>query len=116
MLEITAIRAIPLRAPRAVPIWSATHVGLDPRLGKQTAASVVLVEVETADGLVGLGQCISGGRNLAALASLIEDVPLVSPDWQPYLFAATVYYCKGTKDPDAPFTKNAREALGGSAA
>jgi hypothetical protein len=50
------------------------------------------------------------------LASLIEDVPLVSPEWQPYLFAATVFYSKGAKDADAPFTKSAREALGGSAA
>lgn len=45
------------------------------------------------------------------LAALIEDVPLVSSDWQPHLLAATVYYVKGSNDPEAGPMKRAREAL-----
>ena len=45
------------------------------------------------------------------LAALIEDVPLVSPEWQPHLLATTVYYAKGSGDPDATPMKRAREAL-----
>jgi L-alanine-DL-glutamate epimerase-like enolase superfamily enzyme len=73
MLKITAVRTIPLRAPLDYPFWSATHVGLDPKLGAHASRSVLLVEVETADGLVGLGQCVSAGRNLKALDVLIKE-------------------------------------------
>lgn len=73
MLAITAIRVIPLSAPLDEPFWSATHVGLDPRLGIHRTRSILLVEIETTDGLVGLGQCVSSGRNLAALATLVRD-------------------------------------------
>jgi hypothetical protein len=45
------------------------------------------------------------------LAALIEDTPLVSPEWQPHLFAATVYYMKGSNDPEPASMKRAREAL-----
>ena len=45
------------------------------------------------------------------LAALIEDIPLVSPEWQPHLAAATVYYLKGSNDPDPVPMKRAREAL-----
>ncbi|MBI3698290.1 MAG: hypothetical protein HY238_26060 [Acidobacteria bacterium] len=45
------------------------------------------------------------------LAALIEDVPLVSPEWQPHLLAATVYYVKGSNDPEPAPMKRAREAL-----
>ena len=45
------------------------------------------------------------------LAALIEDVPLVSPQWQPHLLAATVYYVKGSSDPEPAPMKRAREAL-----
>src|SRR5688572_16378955 len=45
------------------------------------------------------------------LAALIEDVPLVSPAWQPHLLAATVYYLKGAGDPESTPMKRAREAL-----
>ncbi|MCI0628763.1 MAG: hypothetical protein L0387_45150 [Acidobacteria bacterium] len=45
------------------------------------------------------------------LAALIEDVPLLSPDWQPYFLAATVYYVKGSNDPEPTPMKRAREAL-----
>ena len=45
------------------------------------------------------------------LAALIEDVPLVSPEWQPHLLATTMYYVKGSNDPDPPAMKRAREAL-----
>jgi hypothetical protein len=45
------------------------------------------------------------------LASLIEDVPLISPNWQPYLLAATVFYLKGPADAEPAPIKNAREAL-----
>lgn len=45
------------------------------------------------------------------LAALIEDVPLVSPRWQPHLLGATVYYVKGLNDPEPPVMKRAREAL-----
>ena len=34
------------------------------------------------------------------LAAVIEDVPLVSPEWQPHFLAAAVYYMKGTNDPE----------------
>lgn len=73
MLKITAVRTIPLRAPLDSPFWSATHVGLDPSYGAHASRSVLLVEVETADGLVGLGQCVSAGKNLQALDVLIRD-------------------------------------------
>jgi hypothetical protein len=45
------------------------------------------------------------------LAALIEDVPLVSPEWQPHLLAAMVYYLKGANDPEPVPSKRAREAL-----
>ena len=45
------------------------------------------------------------------LAALIEDIPLVSPDWQPHLLAASVYYLKGANDPEPMPMKRAREAL-----
>ena len=45
------------------------------------------------------------------LAALIEDAPLVSPEWQPHLLAATVYYLKGSGDPEPAPMKRAREAL-----
>jgi hypothetical protein len=45
------------------------------------------------------------------LAALIEDVPLVSPPWQPHLLATTVYYLKGSSDPDPAPMKQAREAM-----
>jgi L-alanine-DL-glutamate epimerase-like enolase superfamily enzyme len=73
LLKITAVRTIPLRAPLDYPFWSATHVGLDPKLGAHASRSILLVEVETADGLVGLGQCVSAGKNLKALDVLIKE-------------------------------------------
>ena len=45
------------------------------------------------------------------LAAVIEEFPLVSPDWQPHLLAAAVYYMKGTSDPEPATMKRAREAL-----
>jgi hypothetical protein len=45
------------------------------------------------------------------LAALIEDIPLVSPAWQPHLLATTVYYVKGPADPEPAPMKRAREAL-----
>lgn len=50
------------------------------------------------------------------LAALIEDIPLMSPEWQPHLLAATVYYVKGSNDPEPAAMKRAREALRGLAA
>jgi D-galactarolactone cycloisomerase len=73
VLKITAVRTIPLRVQLDVPFWSATHVGLDPSLGLHAFRSVLLVEVEAADGLVGLGQCVSSGRNLGALDTLVRE-------------------------------------------
>src|SRR5438874_358574 len=55
MLEITAVRTIPLRAPLDRPFWSATHVGLDPKLGMHATRGMLLVEVEAAEGLVEQG-------------------------------------------------------------
>jgi hypothetical protein len=49
------------------------------------------------------------------LAALIEDLPLVSPVWQPHLLAATVYYLKGSSDPEPVPMKRAREAARGLA-
>ena len=73
MLKITAVRTIPIRATLDRPFWSATHVGLDPKLGMHATRGMLLVEVETADGLVGLGSCQSSGKNLAALDRLVKD-------------------------------------------
>jgi hypothetical protein len=49
------------------------------------------------------------------LASLIEDIPLVSAQWRPQLIAASLYYTKGSKDPDPVWAQRARAALGKSA-
>ena len=49
------------------------------------------------------------------LAALIEDIPLVSPEWRPHLLATSVYYIKGSNDPEPAWTKSAREALTGLA-
>ncbi len=45
------------------------------------------------------------------LAAMLEDIPLVSPVWQPHLLAATVHYMKGASDPEPAAMKRAREAL-----
>jgi hypothetical protein len=45
------------------------------------------------------------------LAALMEDIPLVSPEWQPHMLATTTYYIKGSNDPEPPVMKRAREAL-----
>jgi hypothetical protein len=45
------------------------------------------------------------------LAALIEDVPLVGPEWQPHLVAASLYYMKRSGDPEPEAVKRAREAL-----
>jgi hypothetical protein len=45
------------------------------------------------------------------LAALIEDIPLVSPAWQPHLAATVPYYAKTAADPEPPAMKRAREAL-----
>jgi hypothetical protein len=44
-------------------------------------------------------------------AALLEDIRLVSPEWQPHLTAAVVYYAKGANDPEPAVMKRAREAL-----
>ena len=46
------------------------------------------------------------------LASLIEDIPLVSAEWQPHLVASVAYYCKGSKDTEPVWAQRARAALG----
>jgi hypothetical protein len=46
------------------------------------------------------------------LAALIEDVPLMSAEWQPHMLAATVFYVKGANDPETAPMRRAREALG----
>ena len=45
------------------------------------------------------------------LAALVEDIPLASPEFQPHLAAAVVYYIKGSADPEPAPMKRAREAL-----
>lgn len=45
------------------------------------------------------------------LAALIEDVPLVSAEWQPHVLAASVYYLKGAKDAESAPVKRAQEVL-----
>ncbi|MBI3680456.1 MAG: hypothetical protein HY235_08670, partial [Acidobacteria bacterium] len=47
------------------------------------------------------------------LAAMIEDVPLVSPEWQPHLVAGMAYYIKGSQDAEPAAMKRAREALKG---
>jgi hypothetical protein len=44
-------------------------------------------------------------------AALVEDIRLVSPEWQPHLTAAVVYYSKGAGDPEPAVMKRAREVL-----
>ena len=46
------------------------------------------------------------------LAALIEDVPLMSAEWQPHMLAATVFYVKGANDPETAPMRRAREVLG----
>ncbi len=45
------------------------------------------------------------------LAALIEDVSLVSPEWQPHLLATSAYYLKGSKDPESAPVRRARELI-----
>ena len=45
------------------------------------------------------------------LAALLEDVPLVSAEWQPHVLASAVYYLKGPGDPEPVAMKRARDAL-----
>jgi hypothetical protein len=45
------------------------------------------------------------------LAALMENLPFVSTAWQPHLLATTVYYLKGSSDPDPLPMKRAREAM-----
>jgi hypothetical protein len=45
------------------------------------------------------------------LAALIEDVPLVSAEWQPHLTAASLYYMKRPNDPEPEPMTRARKAL-----
>ena len=45
------------------------------------------------------------------LAALVEDVPLVSAQWQPHLTAASVYYMKRPDDPEPEPMTRARKAL-----
>jgi hypothetical protein len=44
-------------------------------------------------------------------AALFEDFRLVSPAWQPHVLAGTVYYLKGSTDPDSGVIQRAREAV-----
>jgi hypothetical protein len=46
------------------------------------------------------------------LAALVEDVPLVSPEWQPHLSAACLYYTKRPNDPEPEPMTRARKAIG----
>ncbi len=45
------------------------------------------------------------------LGALIEDIPLMSAEWQPHLLAAVPYYTKTAADSEPPAMKRAREAL-----
>jgi hypothetical protein len=45
------------------------------------------------------------------LAALIEDISLVSAEWQPHLTAATLYYMKRSGDPEPEVVKRARQAV-----
>jgi len=45
------------------------------------------------------------------LAALVEDVPLVSEQWQPHIMAAAAYYTKGPADEEPMWAKRTREAL-----
>jgi hypothetical protein len=47
------------------------------------------------------------------LAALIEDIPRVSPEWQPHLTAAVLYYAKGSTAPDSALMMRVREAMRG---
>jgi hypothetical protein len=45
------------------------------------------------------------------LAALIEDIPLVSAEWQPHLTAASLYYMKRGDDREPASMTRARKAL-----
>jgi hypothetical protein len=45
------------------------------------------------------------------LAALIEDIPLVSPEWRPHLTAASLYYTKRPGDSAPEAMSRARKAL-----
>jgi hypothetical protein len=45
------------------------------------------------------------------LAALVEDVPLVSAEWQSHLTAASLYYMKRPGDPEPEPMMRARKAL-----
>ena len=44
-------------------------------------------------------------------AAILEDYGLVSPAWRPHLLATSVYYFKGSKDPDSRLMQQAVEAV-----
>jgi len=43
--------------------------------------------------------------------AIFEDLPLVGAAWRPHLLAATVYYLKGSAEPDLPLMTRAIDAL-----
>ena len=45
------------------------------------------------------------------LAAILEDLPLVTRDWQPHITASIVYYAKGSGHAEPAAMKQAREAL-----
>ena len=45
------------------------------------------------------------------LAAILEETQSASPEWQPYLLAASVHFLHGKRSPDYPAVQQAREAL-----
>jgi hypothetical protein len=46
-------------------------------------------------------------------AAIFEDYGLVSPPWRPHLLATSVYYLRGSQDPDSKLMTRAVEAVKG---
>ena len=44
-------------------------------------------------------------------AAIFEDYSLVSPPWRPHLLATSVYYLRGTQEPDSKLMTRAVEAV-----
>jgi len=44
-------------------------------------------------------------------AAILENYELTSPQWRPYLLAASMHWLHGTKMPDNPAVLSARDAL-----
>ena len=86
-MEIVRVTAHPLRAVLPSPQRTSQ--------GDWTSIEIVVVEVETADGTVGLGECLAR-RGAVAYARVIEDV------FAPLLIGESAFEIRFDVDREAP--------------